>query len=38
MIPEDFSEVFASLEGKDCFRIDIETPTTQVEFKLQNQY
>lgn len=39
VIPEQFSEIHAALQGgrsQDSYKVDIETPTTQVEFKLQD--
>lgn len=39
IIPEGFSEVHATMDnclGKELQKIDVETPTTQVEFKVQS--
>ena len=39
IIPQQFSEIWASLAGQyrnESYKIDIETPSTHAEFKLQN--
>ena len=41
IIAEGYSEIYVALiDGykKDSYKIDIETPTAQVEFKIQNKY